>query len=294
MLNNIKGGETMKFSKRKILFLLLTLLFVAAIPVTGQAKRTVKRRTVTITKGSTYTFTIRNVNSAYWKTSKKSVVGLTVKNNGRKAIFHGNKVGKAQVTATTKKVKYIFNVTVKAKKTKTAKGKVSYRMQGNGKIMVFYIKNSFSVSKKVTITTKFYNSAGAKISTDSCTVACLGPNQETALCIQEPKNCDTFKNKMTVSSTSRNSKASKLKLSWIKNSKGVTVYITNKAKKKLSKIKLAVVYYNSSGKEIGYQSGQADCYTKDSSDSIDFALPKDEDGDPINPSKYIIYVVDAY
>ena len=282
MLNNIKGGETMKFSKRKILFLLLTLLFVAAIPVTGQAKRTVKRRTVTITKGSTYTFTIRNVNSAYWKTSKKSVVGLTVKNNGRKAIFHGNKVGKAQVTATTKKVKYIFNVTVKAKKTKTAKGKVSYRMQGNGKIMVFYIKNSFSVSKKVTITTKFYNSAGAKIST------------ETSLCIQKPKNCDSFKNKMTVSSTSRNSKASKLKLSWIKNSKGVTVYITNKAKKKLSKIKLAVVYYNSSGKEIGYQSGQADCYTKDSSDSIDFALPKDEDGDPINPSKYTIYVVDAY
>ena len=285
----------MKSYKRKIMVLLLTLLFVTAVPVTGLAKRTVKRRSITITKGSTYTFTIRNVKRASWKTSKKKVVRLKVKNNGRKAVFYGRKTGKARVTATTKKTKYIFNVTVKAKKrTKTYHGRVSYRMQGNGKIMVFYIKNRFSVSKKVTITTKFYNSAGAKIGTEKSTATCLGPHQETALCIQAPGNYDTFKNKMTVSSTNRNSEAGKLKLSWTKDENGVTVYVTNKAKKKLSKIKLAVVYYNSSGNEIGYQSGQADCYTKGSYDSIDFALPKDEDGNPINPSKYTIYVVDAY
>ena len=285
----------MKLNKEKILFLLLTILFVTAIPLTGSAKRKVKRRSVTIRKGSTYTFTIRNVKKASWKTNKKKVIRLTVKNNGRKAVFYGRKTGKVKVTATTKKVKYIFNVTVKTKKKiKQSKGKVSYRMQGNGKIMVFYIKNTFSVSKKITITTKFYNSAGAKISTEKCTAACLGPNQETALCIQEPSNCDTFKNKMTVSSTSRNSKAGKLKLSWTKEENGVTVYINNKAKKKLSKIKLAVVYYNSRGSEIGYQSGQADCYTKGSSDSIDFDFPTNEKEETLIPSSYKVYVVDAY
>ena len=287
----------MKSNKEKLLFLLLTVFFIVAIPLTGSAKRKVKRRSVTIRKGSTYTFTIRNVKKATWETNKKKIVRLTVKNNGRKAVFHGRKTGKARVTATTKKVKYIFNVTVKAKKKKTKKassGKASYRMQGNEKIMVFYIKNTFPVSKKITITTKFYNSAGTKIGTDKCTAACLGPNQETSLCIQKPKNCDSFKNKMTVSSTSRNSKASKLKLSWTKDENGVTVYITNKAKKKLSHVKLAVVYYNNKGEEIGYQSKKADCYTKDSSDSIDFDFPTNEKEETLIPSTYKIFVVDAY
>ena len=114
----------------KILFLLLSLLIAVAFPLTGSAKTTVKRRTVTITKGGTYTFTIREAKRARWKIKKVQIQYST--NKAFKKGVKNKKVGKSKNKVTLKlkrkktyfiRVRYVgkdgFSRWSKVKKVKT-------------------------------------------------------------------------------------------------------------------------------------------------------------------------------
>lgn len=101
-----------------LLLCMVMVLSLLAVPINANAAAKIKlsAKSATLTVGKTKTLTLKKgskkVKGVKWKTSNKKVA--TVSSSGK---IKAKKAGKANITATYKKKKYVCKVTVKAKKT---------------------------------------------------------------------------------------------------------------------------------------------------------------------------------
>lgn len=110
----------MKQLKKTLCLMLCAAMILSTVvipaDVNAAAKIKLSAKSVTLTVGKTKTLTLKQgkkkVKGVKWKTSNKKVA--TVSSSGK---IKAKKVGKANITATYKKKKYVCKVTVKANKT---------------------------------------------------------------------------------------------------------------------------------------------------------------------------------
>lgn len=146
--------------KKKILafFTIAMLVFTLAPPENVSAKAKISKKSVTITKGKTYTLKIKGTKKkAKWTSSKKSVA--TVSKKGK---IKAKKRGSATITAKIGKKKYRCKVKVETptlsstKKSIVVGGRYTLKLNGCSRSKKFYTSNKSiaTVSNKGVITAK--------------------------------------------------------------------------------------------------------------------------------------------
>lgn len=175
--------------KKKVLSLLaiVSLVLTLALPTDVSAKTKLSKKSITITKGKTYTLKVKGTKKkAKWTSSKKSVAIVS-----KKGKVTGKKRGSATITAKIGKKKYICKVKVETPSLSTTKKSMAvgsnYTLKLNGcsRAKKFYTSNKSvaAVSSKGVITAKKKGSAKitVKISDKSyyCTVSVYAPAPKT-------------------------------------------------------------------------------------------------------------------
>ena len=74
----------------------------------------------------------------------------------------------------------------------------------------------------------------------------------------------------------------------------VSAEVKNNSGKNLEFIKIAIVFYDSNGNAVGYDTKYAECQVNGSVDYMSFDFPYDDDYEIIFPSSYKIYVNTAH
>lgn len=171
--------------KKKILSLLAiaALVFTLAPPTSVSAKAKISKKSVTVTKGKTYTLKIKGTKKkAKWTSSKKSVA--TVSKKGK---VTGKKRGSTTITAKIGKKKYKCKVKVETPSISTTRMSMAVgsnyvlKLNGCSRSKKFYTSNKSvaTVSNKGVISAKKKGSARIiiKISDKSyyCTVSVYDP-----------------------------------------------------------------------------------------------------------------------
>lgn len=191
--------------KKKVLslFAIAALVFTLAPPTNVSAKVKISKKSVSITKGKTYTLKVKGAKKkAKWSSSKKSVA--TVSKKGK---VTGKKKGTTTITAKIGKKKYKCKVKVETPSLSATKrsiavgGKFTLKLNGCSRSKKFYTSNKSvaTVSSKGAITAKKKGTAKirVKISDKSyyCTVSVFNqtPQVGTRSNPANPRNGVTVK-----------------------------------------------------------------------------------------------------
>lgn len=187
--------------KKNILafFAIAVIVFTLASPENVSAKAKISKKSITITKGKTYTLKIKGTKKkAKWTSSKKSVA--TVSKKGK---IKAKKRGSATITAKIGKKKYKCKVKVETptlsstKKSIIVGGKYTLKLNGCSRSKKFYTSNKSiaTVSSKGVITGKKQGNVkiSVKISdkTYKCAITVLKKNTVPPIPAQKPEPSGT-------------------------------------------------------------------------------------------------------
>lgn len=291
----------MKYAKRILSLLLLVTVIVAFMPVTDVSAATkINTTSKVIYVGSSYTLKITGTKkSVKWSSSNKSVATVTSKGKVT-AISEG----KATIKAKVGKKTYRCKVTAKYKFNRAeARKNISYTTSKTSKGVVAIFKNNNPFDISIEPTAVFFDSKGNRLSASSDSNFCLEKNGgECAMYFNGPMDLDysyvdfdSFKLNISVDKSSKTSRASKITIDPRKGSNSVTVEVTNGSNKDLAFIHLSVVYYDASGKVIGYEYAYSNATDAGVVNYTSLPFPYDSTNyTAITPSSYKVYVDYAY
>lgn len=289
----------MKRIKQALVILLTAILAATAVPVQSQAAARISATNKTLDVGKSFNLKVYGASSKVkWSSSNKKVATVT-----KKGKVTGKQEGTATIKAKVAKKTLKCKVTVQSNfSTSTATKNISCTLQDTGKGVVAILKNNNSTTVSVSAKMVYY-SGGKMIDTSSDYNYGFESDTECALFFHAPTDSnyndvsyDDYKISLSVdeASSSTTYSAKRIEVSSNIGSENVTAEIKNKSEKDLEFIYIAVVFYDSQNKAIGYEYTYAKCETGGSVDFVSFDFPHDSNYNAITPSSYKIYVNHAY
>lgn len=298
----------MKQSKK--LLIAIALIFavsVSAIPfsimegtqVVVQAS-TVKlnKKTISLDVGKAQKLKVTGTKAKVkWSSTNSRVVKVN-KSGVVTAVSSGSATVKAKVGKKTLSCK----VTVKSQfSASEATKNISVTLEDTGKGVVAILKNNNKVTVDVEAKLVYFLN-GRMIDTSSDSNYAFESGKECALFFPAPMNSDydyvsydDFKITLSVDKTNYIKCASNgIDVKSNIGADNVTTEISNNSGMDFDYIKIAIVFYNASGKAIGYEYHYANCLKDGSVDYLSFDFPYDDNYETLYPSRYEVYVNEAY
>ena len=282
----------------------VTPLIEATVPVApivsvAEAKSKVKlnKKKLTLVEGNSFKLKVKGTKKKVkWSSSNKKIA--TVK----KGKVVAKKAGKATITAKVGKKKYKCKVTVKPIPATVKKISATYYNLGPGGGVVGVLKNNNKTAVDVVLTILYYKN-GNLVDTKSEENYCLEKGRSCALCVNAPYDSDynniqytSYKATLKVEpvSDSMLPHCNIVNIESVNTGDKIISTVKNIGSKKIGSAQLAVVYFDSNNKCIGYDYHYAEIESAGAVDYINFDYPHDSNYDTIKPASYKVYLNSAY
>lgn len=289
----------MKNVKKVLAIMLVIMLAVVAVPIKTQAAVMINVTNKTMNVGEKTTLKVYGATSKVkWSSSNKKVA--TVSKSGK---VTAKQSGTATISAKVNKKTLKCKITVKVKFSATEATKnISCTLKDTGSGVVAILKNNNKITVSMTAKLAYYSN-GAILDTASETNFAFESGKECALFFHAPYDSDYSKvgyddYKITMSvkegSSSLICGSGKITVTSNVGADNVSAEVENASGKDLEYINISAVFYDSSGKAIGFDERFVNCKTSGSIDYTSFDFPYDKEYNTITPDSYEIYVNYAY
>lgn len=256
------------------------------------------KSSLTLDVGKSATLKVTGTKSKVkWSSSNKRIATVTSKGK-----VTAKQAGSTTITAKVGNKALKCKVTAKEQfSASEATKKISVTLQDTGSGVVAILKNNNKVAVSVEAKMAYYSN-GKMIDTASDSNYVFESGEECALFFYAPYDSD-YNNisyddyKITLSIEKANYAsydASGIDIDSNIGADNVSAEVKNNSGKNLEFIKIAIVFYDSNGNAVGYDTKYAECQVNGSVDYMSFDFPYDDDYEIIFPSSYKIYVNTAH